>query len=210
MASQTGIPGIAVALVGAGALLVYAGLRGSNPVEALREIAQGEPVSVSNAGLRQALYTGLDLPGGSSSTGAAQASYGVSGGTHPEIANAALTFKGDKYSQAKRNQAGFSDCSSFVTKSMRKAGIKDASSSFITANLMIWRELQTISKSDIGAGDILVSSGHAAIALSPTTAIGQQNGRQNVRVDSIDNIMWGQPGWVARRYIGSAGKVAST
>lgn len=209
MAAQTGVPGIAVALVGAGALLVYAGLRGTDPVSALRDIANGKPAGIADAGLRQALYTGVEVPGGSAD--ATQASYGVSGGTHPEIAQAAMAFKGDKYSQGRRNQSGYSDCSSFVTKAMRKAGIK-APSSFITTNLLVWRELQTIDRSEIGAGDILVSSGHAAIALSPTTAIGQQNGRSNVQTGPISSIMWGQSGWVARRYIGSGGtpKAAAT
>jgi hypothetical protein len=43
-----------------------------------------------------------------------------------------------------------------------------------------------------------------AIALSPTTAIGQQRAGVNVKVDSIDSIMFGQVGWVPRRYTGAA------
>jgi hypothetical protein len=48
-----------------------------------------------------------------------------------------------------------------------------------------------------------------AIALDSTRAIGQQNGRQNVRIDAIDSIMFGQPGWVPRRYVGAGGKSSS-
>jgi hypothetical protein len=63
---------------------------------------------------------------------------------------------------------------------------------------------------EIQAGDLLCGSGHIAIALSPTTAIGQQRSGVNVRTGSLADIMYGQPGWVPRRYIGGAGLGSGT
>lgn len=201
MASGGGISGVAVALATAGGVLLYAGFQGQNPVEALKDITSGktkalEPGTVSfvndptslgqGGGIVPAMWTG----GGSSDIG-------------NRIAAAAMTHRNEKYSQARRWQAGYSDCSSFVGKSLKDVGITPPGSS-VTGSYLVWSKLKTIPKSGIQAGDLLCASGHIAIALSPITAIGQQNGRQDVKVGSIETVMWGQPSWVARRYVGTA------
>lgn len=199
MASGGGVPGVAVALAAVGGVLLYAGFQGQNPVEALKDITAGktkaleptsvtftnDPTNLGQSGVIPASWTG---GGGSSDVG-------------NRIAAAAVTHKNERYSQARRWQAGYSDCSSFVGKSLKDAGITPPGGS-VTGSYLVWQKLKTVSKDAIQAGDILCSAGHVAIALSPTTAIGQQNGRQNVKVDTIENIMWGQPSWSPRRYVG--------
>jgi hypothetical protein len=196
-----GVSGVAVALATAGGVLLYAGFQGINPVEALKDITSGktkalEPSSVSFTNDPTSLGRGGAVP-------AAWTDGGTATGIGARIASAALTHKHEKYSQARRWEQGYSDCSSFVGKSLKDAGITPPGGS-VTGSYLVWTKLRTVPKSDIQTGDILCSSGHVAIALSPTHAIGQQNGRQNVKVDTIGNIMWGQPSWTARRYVGAA------
>lgn len=212
MAAQQGVPGIAVGMAGAAAVLMYAGFRGVSPIAALREVATGKPAGLAEqSSAHQALYTGLGSAaaggGGGAGGGVADASLIVSGGTHAEIARAALGHSGELYSQARRWQPGYSDCSSFAGKALKDAGISPPGGS-TTGSYLVWSKLTKISRASIGAGDLLVSSGHMAIALSSTTAIGQQNARVNVQSGPIDSIMWGQPGWVALRYTGGAGSVS--
>lgn len=209
MASGGGISGVAVALATAGGVLLYAGFQGLNPVEALKDITSGktkalEPTSVS--------FTNdpTNLGRGGGSTGAVPADWsGSASGIGGRIAAAAVTHRTEKYSQARRWENGYSDCSSFVGKSLKDAGITPPGGS-VTGSYMVWGALKTVSRDAIVAGDILCGPGHVAIALSPTMAIGQQSSRTNVKVDSIDNIMWGQPGWRPRRYVGKTAKAATT
>lgn len=200
MASGGGISGVAVAMATAGGVLLYAGFQGLNPLEALKDITSGktkalEPSSVSFTNDPTNLGQG---------GGIVQAGF-ESGGSDigNRIAAATANHKNEKYSQARRWQPGYSDCSSFVGKCLKDVGITPPGGS-VTGSYLVWSKLRTVSKSAIQAGDLLCGPGHIAIALSPTTAIGQQNGRQNVRVDSIENIMWGQPSWSPRRYRGKA------
>jgi hypothetical protein len=187
-----GISGVAVGVATVGGLLVYAGYRGTSPIEALRQVSTGKPAAVSTTGTpaTKSAYTGAAL----------------SGGTHPEIAQAALGHAAETYSQAQRWAAGKSDCSSFVGKSLKDVGITPPGAS-VTMSYRAWGQLTTIPRASIGAGDLLCGTGHIAIALSPTTAIGQQRTGVNVKVDTIDNIMFGQVGWVPRRYVGPAGVI---
>jgi cell wall-associated NlpC family hydrolase len=199
-----GISGVAVVLATAGGVLLYAGFQGLDPLQALKDITSGKTKSLEPAQISWTNDPSTVGQGG----GSGLASIGYSGGpapagTHPEIAAAALRHTGEKYSQARRWQAGYSDCSSFVGKALKDCGITPPGGS-VTGSYLVWRSLKTISRSEIQAGDILCGSGHIAIALSPTTAIGQQNGRQNVRRDSINNIMWGQSSWIPRRYVGAS------
>lgn len=206
MAQGGGVPGVAVGMAGIATLLIYAGFRGTDPLTALRDVATGKPKGLAErAGMREVLYEGLGSPGGAvSGGGVAQASLsGVAlSGPHPEFVTAAGRFADDKYSQAKRWQPGFSDCSSFVGKALRAVGVTPPGAS-TTSSYLAWSKAKPVSRAQIGAGDFLVSSGHMALAVNNTTAIGQQNGRQNVQVGPISQIMWGQS-WVALRYTGAS------
>lgn len=194
-----GISGVAVALATAGGVLLYAGFQGLDPVQALKDITSGktkelQPSNVSFVNDPTSLGQG---------GGVIAADYGGSG-VGGKIVAAAMTHRSERYSQARRFQDGYSDCSSFVGKALKDVGITPPAGS-VTGSYLAWNKLKTVPKSQIQPGDLLCGPGHIAIAVSSTTAIGQQNGRQNVRVDDIDSIMWGQSYWRARRYIGSSG-----
>lgn len=197
-----GISGVAVALATAGGVLIYAGFQGKNPVEALKDITSGktaalEPTSVNFVNDP----TQLGQAGGGG--GVIAASTGGGSATGAAIVAAAMNHRGERYSQARRWQSGYSDCSSFVGKALKDAGITPPSGS-VTGSYRVWNKLKTVPRASIQAGDILSGSGHVAIAINATQAIGQQSSRTNVRIDTIDNIMFGQVGWVARRYMGKA------
>lgn len=210
MAQQGGLPGIALGMAGVAALLMYAGFRGTDPLTALRDVATGQPKGLTQAGYeREALYTGIEAPG---SAGGAAGSGGLtqaslanpSGGAHPEFVRAATQFMNDQYSQARRWSPGYSDCSSFVGKCLKACGVTPPGAS-TTASYLTWRKCVTITRDQVGAGDFLVNGGHMALAVSNTMAVGQQNGRVNVQIGPLDQIMAGSGGWVARRYTGSSG-----
>lgn len=198
-----GVPGVAVGMAGAAALLMYAGFRGVNPVQALRDVATGVPRGLEEqTAAHQALWEGSSAEGssGGGDSGVAQASLSNGVGAHPEFLTGAAAFVNDKYSQAKRWQDGYSDCSSFVGKALKRAGVTPPGAS-TTSSYLAWRQARPVSKGSIGAGDLLVSSGHMAIAINSTTAIGQQNARRNVEIGPIADLMWGQS-WTALRYMG--------
>jgi len=195
-----GISGVAVALATAGGVLLYAGFQGLDPVQALKDITSGKTKTLEPS---QTTFTN-DPTNLGQGGGIAQADWdGSASGEGAMIVAAAMTHRAEKYSQAKRWANGYSDCSSFVGKSLKDVGITPPGGS-VTSSYLTWRKLKTVDRSQIRPGDILCGSGHMAIAVSPTTAIGQQNGRQNVRIDSIHSIMYGQTGWMPRRYVGAA------
>jgi len=197
-----GISGVAVALATAGGVLLYAGFQGQNPVQALKDITAGktkalEPGTVSFTNDPTSLGSGGGaVPAGWSGGGAGS-------GIGARIVAAAMTHRGERYSQTRRWQSGYSDCSSFVGKALKDVGITPPGGS-VTGSYLVWGKLKTVSRDAIQAGDILCSPGHVAIAVSPAQAIGQQSSRTNVKLDSIENIMWGNPSWVPRRYVGAA------
>lgn len=203
MAASGGIPGLSVVLATAGGVLLYAGLQGLNPLEALKDITQGKAKGLEPRTVSFVNDPSVRAPAAAGGGGIAQTSTGGGSGIGARIVAAAQAHAGEKYSQARRWQQGYSDCSSFVGKALKDVGITPPGGS-VTGSYLTWSRLTTVPKSQIQAGDLLCGSGHIAIALSPTTAIGQQNGRQNVRSDLIASIMYGQT-WVPRRYVGSSG-----
>lgn len=196
-----GISGVAVALATAGGVLVYAGFQNQNPLQALKDITSGKTRSLTPSGVS---FVNDPTTIGQGGGGIVQADFGgTASGVGGRIAAAAMNHRDEKYSQARRWQKGYSDCSSFVGKALKDAGIEPPGGS-VTGSYMTWSKLRTVSRSQIQAGDILVSPGHVAIALSSGQAIGQQSSRTNVKVDTVANIMWGNPSWVPRRYVGGS------
>lgn len=191
---MAGVSGVGVTVTSAGALLIYAGLKGVNPLIALRAIASGKPDAIANVG---------------GSRGGTEAKLPYTGGIlvtpgNPKILAAAQKFKGDKYSQARRWDEGYSDCSSFVGKAFKAIGVKPPGMS-TCVEYLAWRDLRNIPKDNlvtlaVGPGDLLISTSHMAIVVDEKTAIGQQNTRENVRVDTWDNIMKGTGAWGVYTY----------
>jgi hypothetical protein len=193
--ASAGISGTGVAVATIGGLLVYAGLRGIGPIAALQAVATGKPTTPTSAG--------LDLGAGPGSGTSSTAGVGVFGKTTTgaAVVAAAGKYLNDLYSQPKRTQAGYSDCSSFVDKCMLDAGVAPPGDRW--ANSTSYRlasTFTTIPMSQTLPGDIAVSSHHIVLITGAggTNAIGQQNHIVNVRSGTVASLMTGQS-YVCRR-----------
>ena len=108
-------------------------------------------------------------------------------GKRAEVVAAAKSFAGDKYSQAKRWQHGFSDCSSFVGKALKKAGIKPPGISVVTS-YRISKHWKLIGASQVQPGDIAYTFHHMVLMTGKGHGIGQQRPGVNVRSGSLRTL----------------------
>jgi len=200
MASSAGISGTAVGVATIGAVLVYAGFRGVSPLEALRNIATGKPLPVvSNP-------TTITPPSAAGTGGGGGSASGLSNDAlRNAVVAGAKTFSADQYSQAKRTQTGFSDCSSFVDKALKTAGIKPPQYEWAsTANYRMSPEWVTIPFAQALPGDVAVSGSHMVLITSAggQSAIGQQRPGRNVQTGSTKDLMSGTGAYVWKTYKG--------
>lgn len=217
---MAGLSGLSVGIVTVGGLLVYAGIRGVTPLQALRDVSSGQPIAIPDTPGTLSLPTSggnvaLDPQTGEAVTGTTGASVSggvtVKGKVRSSVALSAVSsFKGDKYSQPKREKPGFSDCSSFVCKGFHAAGVAKPDGRMAwpnTSAFAIGPAWKTIPQSQAMPGDIAVVSGHHMVFVTNsggTQGIGQQNLTSNVRTGSIASLFINVPGKpVFRTYVGS-------
>lgn len=187
------ISGLGVAMAAGGAILIYAGLQNENPLQALRSIASGHILPVATTFQPAAAATIGAAAGGA--LGA------IAGLGFPQLVTSAEQHAGDHYSQARRWDAGYSDCSSFVGKAFQGIGITPPGSS-TTLDYLAWSQLKGIRGSDLLQGDLVINEAHMVIATSNSTGIGQQNSRRNVVSGAITDLMSGTGGYSYFRYVG--------
>lgn len=186
------ISGTGVAAVSAGALLIYAGLNNTNPLVALKEIASGNPRAVDSSS-----HTTSTDSGGSS--GSSSGSGELSG-----LASAAYSAYGnDTYSQAKRGQSGYSDCSSFVSKAIRF--YVPGFPLMVTGGFLFSPDWTTVGEKNARPGDVAVNGSHMVIvggrdSKGNLIGVGQQRPGRDVQVDTIKNLMTGTGSYLIRRY----------
>lgn len=123
-------------------------------------------------------------------------------GPWPELLEACLSNSGDKYSQAKRWQNGYSDCSSWIGKGMKKLGKNPGGSTTLT--FLSSRDWVTIPTSQRGTGDIAVNSAHCVVISGAKGAVGQQRPGRNVQVGTLSDLMSGTGPYIIRRYKGGS------
>lgn len=197
--AKAGISGIAVALAAGGGVIAYAGFRGIGFAAALREISSPSgPAGISDKGVD---LSG-DVVASTPITGlVAQGAEGVVGGA---ITSAAAPYMADKYSQPRRRDKGYSDCSSFVYKILRDIGRPPTVAWSNTSNYHVDPRFKTIPLSQAQAGDLALSAGHVTILTgsggAQAPAIGQQNTRVNVRTGTVTTLM--PTPYVIKRYVG--------
>lgn len=189
------ISGTGVAVATFGGLLIYAGLSKQGLAGALRAISTGHPSLPQAATPRAATIESLLGQGAAAGIESAVGS----GGGLPALVTAAYQYQGDQYSQLKRWQAGYSDCSSFVGKAFKVVGITPPGAS-TTLSYLGWSQLSKINVADAGAGDLLCNSSHIVICINGSMAIGQENPTLNVSVGSYSDLMAGTGAYTALRY----------
>jgi cell wall-associated NlpC family hydrolase len=204
---MAGISGLSVGAVVAGGVLVYAGIRGVSVPTALREVVSGSgPTPLDRGAPVGAAVANLATAGGAYSAGTALGSSVALGGISPvsgSLVAAALKYRGDHYSMARRWDPGFSDCSSFVGKAFKDIGIKPPGAS-VCVSYLGWSKLRKINRKQLAAGDLCVTATHMSLATGNNTAIGQQNSRENVQTGTPESIMYGVGTVTYLRYTGGA------
>lgn len=209
MAGGAQISSLHLAVAAGGGVLLYAALRGVSPVQALRDVVSGAPPAVSTEGKK---ITGADgsadpdyVPGGYGSTdwkGVYRKAKTPASLQRPAaLIAAAGTHASEKYSQANRWKAGFSDCASFVGKALLDIGMEPPGGS-VTSDYLA--SGQWVRVSAPRAGDIAVNAQHMILCTDGSHGIGQQNPRRNVQRDTIDNLMANTGRWEIRRFRGWA------
>lgn len=187
------ISGVHVALAVGGIVFVYAGLRDTNPLAALRDITSGKPPAV------EPTSAGLTVGAGGGGIVGSAVPGAIAGAGAYALISAAQKHAGERYSQSMRWQPGYSDCSSFVGKSFRDIGITPPGVS-VAASYLTWSKLHRIDRAQLAAGDLCANTGHIILATGHDSAIGQQNSRDNVQTGRPENLMWGTGTFVCLRY----------
>ena len=154
MAAQAGISGKAIALATGGGILVYAGLRGENPLEALRSVLTGSPAPIPSG-----TPVTLELPSDTASRSGV-ASSAVAG----RAAQIALQQVGKPYRWAAAGPDRF-DCSGLISYAYNRAGASGFGR-MTSAGMAVSPKFRKISRSDVQAGDVLWRVGHVALAIS--------------------------------------------
>lgn len=194
------VNGVALASVAAGSVFVYAGIKGFSILQAVQYVVQGK----SPATLPQT--TGIDTP---VELPAATGGSSVGGGTATgqAIANDALKYSGASYVWGGRaDRPGDWDCSSFVSYVLGHdlnytlpGGGRYGSSGYppnthgpTTTEYASYGA--SITRTQVGAGDLLVWPDHIGIAVNNSTMISAQDQKLGTGTSSIDG---------ATRYFGT-------
>ncbi|WP_452635031.1 hypothetical protein [Priestia megaterium] len=117
------------------------------------------------------------------------------------VTAASVSHGNEKYSQDERWKKGYSDCASFVGKSLLDIGIEPPGGSTTGAYLASG---QWVKVGSPRMGDIAVNARHMVLCTDGSNGIGMQNKRRNVQRDTLDNLMANTGKYEIRRYRGWA------
>lgn len=201
------ISALHLAIAAGGGVLLYAGLRGVSPLQALKDVTSGAPPAVSTEGKTITRSDGSAdpsyVPGASGSTpwkGVYRKAKTPKALQRPSaLIAAANTHAGDKYSQSARWGKGTDDCASFIGKSLLDVGIEPPGSS-VTSDYLTSGQWVTVGSPR--AGDVAVNAQHMVLCTDGSHGIGQQNPKRNVQRDTLDNLMANTGSWQIKRYRG--------
>jgi hypothetical protein len=196
MAASGGINGLSIGVISVGAVLVYAGFRGVSPLQVFKEVSSGKLEPVTGKPTTDPVVAAGGV-GNIIINTAGDVQRGL-------VVSAAQKYTKDVYSQGKRTQPGFSDCSSFVDKALKDAGIAPPLNPW--ANTALYRispEWKTIPASQVLPGDIAISAAHMVLitAAGGTQGIGQQRTNVNVRTGTMKEL-FGSQSYVFKTYTG--------
>lgn len=200
MARSPGISGIGVGAATLGGLLIYAGVQDLSLLETLRtmtsgRLLKGEPKE-EGAGTTAARAA---LAGGAASAGSGGVVQAVTGGAFPQLATAALKYKGVPYKWGGTTPSGF-DCSGLVQYAYGQLGI---SAPRTTGPQQLWSKHKTISASDAGAGDLVFWPGHVAIVVAPGTVVHAPGTGKLVRTEAVATAGPRGTSPTYKRYVGA-------
>jgi hypothetical protein len=204
MAQKGGIPGPAIGLATVGGVLVYAGLRGESPLQAVRSILAAGRTGTAPPGVPAGQFRPFELgpdfanPGGGD-WGPADAA----GGGFPQLAAQARRYLGRPYRWAGTFQgSGGGDCSGLVYRCFLNLGITDVPR--VSTAQIFWGKVHKIGRAQVAAGDLTYWPGapaHIGIAISNTHGIYAPRTGTVVQIQRIDRP---RAGLICGRYTGGA------
>jgi hypothetical protein len=189
--NASGISPVALAATGLGALIIWAGLKGTSAIGGLRSLVSGQQPSGSN------IY-----PLGSSSIDQWAAGGYTGPATDSAIAQQGLSYvgSGSTYLWGGGNPQGW-DCSGFVNYVMghdlglsipgyRTGSFQGTSHGPVTSQWAIWNGCTSVSRSQVQAGDLIIwPAFHMGIAINNTQFVNcpGPNGTPAPIVTTIDS-----------------------
>lgn len=185
MPKSAGISGAGIAMATAGGYLMYCGIKDVPLAQGLRDLTSGtlpQGATTTSAEGGGAIERATFALAGGGGTGASSGAAGaVSGGTHPELARAALAYLGVKYVWGGNTPQGL-DCSGLVQISFHDIGVQAPRTTYTQQP---WNKLTTISAGQAGAGDLVFWPGHVAIVTEPGTVVHAPHPGAVVRTEQV-------------------------
>lgn len=161
-----GVSGVAVGLIGAGAVLVVSAIRNVSPADTLRQVigrpASGQSIGTALGSLASGVRT---VEAGSAVARVAGDVAGILTGDAAHLVQAAEAYKGVRYVYGGTSKAGI-DCSGLVVASLRDIGVK--APRFTTVTFDAWakgRGAVRVTPDAFQLGDVLRRPGHMAICI---------------------------------------------
>lgn len=195
MAQTVGISGKALGLATAGGILVYAGLRGENPLVAMRSVLTGSP-----APLPAGKPVTINVPSGTAQDGATGGASGAASGALGRAVSIALQQVGKPYKWAAVGPNAF-DCSGLIVYSYNKAGIKLPR--YTSHVFAVSTQFRKISRSEVRPGDVAWKLGHVALITGPNGIVEAPKRGVPVRTRSLTGFS------MYLRYTGASGQIPS-
>lgn len=176
MAGQ-GVSGLAVGLTTTGSVLVVAAIRNESPIDVVKRVLK-RPVSGAQLGTPFAqVGSGVAQVVAGTGTGVGAVAGGAASTAAPGAAGSALVAEVRKHLGARYvfNTAGPTtfDCSGLVVYALRKTVLPNCKR-FTTYNVGSYLKSlgwQRLTPAQFAAGDIIVRTGHMAVAVSPSRMI---------------------------------------
>ena len=189
----------------AGAVVLWAGMRGVAVSDAFRQLLRGKALEAPD----------IDGEAGAALGQVAASGTGAAAGTGSTISDAGMRYVGGetRYMFGRANPANGWDCSGFTSWVLnhdcgipipgysRPYSFEGTSHGPVSGQYFAWTGAQRISRADIQAGDLCCWLGHVGIAISNTQLVHcpGPNGRINPVVGHIDGAARGP--MLARRII---------
>jgi len=186
---------VPLAAIAAGALFVYSGVRGFSVLKAAQNIIKGTPPQTAQ------VASTLTLPGGATVIGGSPIAGGIPGIAQKYVGKLRYVFGGPP-------PMGTVDCSSFASKVLAEAGVKNPGGAAYdprthgptTLSYLSWNGARTIGHSANVAqpGDLCVWQTHMGICIGGGKMVSARDPQEGVGIDNIAGDMPGELLFVRR------------